>query len=121
MRLHPKYALNPTCGVCAFCGQTDGTVVLLGAAYRGEAPPRMVVDPRTPCPTCQTAMAQGIALIEAFGDQSTWSPGRWCVVTREAFAQLDIVPALRAVILAHGLALLEPSAYDLLCGGAHAH
>ena len=98
MRLHPKYGVNPTLAVCQWCGKDTGDVVLLGAAYKGEAPYRMVVS-KMPCPTCQAGMDKGITLIEA--REVNGRPehtGRWCVITEDAARRLFTNPPLDDVL-----------------------
>lgn len=63
LRLHPKHGVNPTCGICFWCGESDGTVALLGAAYKDEAPRQMVLT-YEPCDACKERFAQGILLAE---------------------------------------------------------
>lgn len=43
--------LNPTMGICYFCGEPDGSIALLGANFKGEAPKYMVLGIE-PCPKC---------------------------------------------------------------------
>jgi hypothetical protein len=113
IRLHPKHGVNPTMGVCAWCGQPDGSVALLGAAYHGEAPRYMVVSDE-PCDSCKSHMAKGITFIEARestvgrGPQRT---GRWCVLTEDAVRRLVREPLL-AHVLKHRKALLEPETWE---------
>lgn len=63
LRLHRKYGVNPTMPVCFFCGSDKGEVALLGAAYKGEAPSRMIID-KKPCETCAKVMRAGVLFLE---------------------------------------------------------
>ena len=98
MRLHPTHGVNPTLAVCQWCGEDTGEVVLLGAAYKGETPMRMVIND-VPCPPCQTSMDKGITLIEAreVGGKPERT-GRWCVITEDAARRLFTNPPLDAVL-----------------------
>lgn len=116
IRLHSKHGLNPTLPVCAFCGQDTGEVALLGAAYRGEAPHRMVLDPRQPCQTCLDAMRGGIAFIEAILAGDAWTPGRWCVVKETAAFIAAIAEPLQSTVRAQRRALVTPADYTVLFG-----
>lgn len=109
--LHPEHGVNPTCGVCFWCGKDDGTVVLLGRAYKGRAPHRMVVS-LEPCATCRADRAKGVTIIEASdtpivhkgnegatalsikaeGGRDAYPTGRWCVMTEAAAARMFNVP-----------------------------
>lgn len=97
IRLSKKHGLNPTLGVCFFCGEDTGELALLGALKGdAEAPKRMILN-YTPCDKCKEHMSQGITLIEtnytdgerpAISKDSTgvdvYPTGRWCVIKQEA-------------------------------------
>ena len=96
IRIHPEHGLNPTMGVCFWCGQTDGTIAMLGASYQGEAPHKMVLD-YEPCDACREKMERGIACFQVFDgvtghdnppldkkNPHSIPTGRWAVVTRDA-------------------------------------
>lgn len=61
IRLHKDHGLNPTIPTCFFCGEAKNEVVLLGAAYKGEAPMQMVINAE-PCDACKEKFALGITL-----------------------------------------------------------
>jgi hypothetical protein len=44
LRLHSKHGLNPTIPTCYFCGKEKNELVLLGAAYKEQAPMHMTLD-----------------------------------------------------------------------------
>ena len=71
MRVHKDYGLNQTIPTCFFCGEAKNEVVLLGAAFKGEAPLQMVIDAE-PCEACREKFALGITL---FGVE-VHEPGR---------------------------------------------
>ena len=83
IRLHPKYGVNPTIPVCFFCGKEKNEVALLGAAYQGEAPMRMVID-KVPCDWCQENMTKGIVLVEVEGQDEPRPTGGYWVIREEA-------------------------------------
>lgn len=62
--LHPEYGVNPTLGICFWCGQEDGTIGLLGR-NKGKEAPRHTILSYEPCQKCKDGMAQGITCIEA--------------------------------------------------------
>lgn len=126
LRLHPKHGVNPTCGVCFWCGKDDGTVALLGAAYRGEAPHRMVLG-YEPCAKCKADMALGIALIECTGEPRhenqrsmngdshprAYPTGRWFVMTEEAVRRIFDPEAAEAAVR-HRKAFIATEAVEAL-------
>ena len=92
INLHPKYGLNPTVCTCFWCGEDTGELALLGAAYPGGAPGRMVMN-YEPCPACKEQFAKGITLIETTTrpregqpaiDGTNYPTGRIVVITEEA-------------------------------------
>ena len=124
MRLHPKHGLSPTLGVCFWCGDSTGEIALLGAAYKGEAPMKMVID-LEPCATCKAEADKGCALYEVTSkpgndmlkvfEQEAWFTGRWVVVKDEAVTRIfdkdmadAVLKARKAVIDQEAFAMLFP-------------
>jgi len=97
LRLHAKHGANPTMPLCFWCEKPRGDIVLLGAAYKDEAPSRMVVD-YEPCAACKALFAQGILVVETVPasekrEARTIAPhavptGRFAVIREEAFRQI---------------------------------
>jgi hypothetical protein len=112
IRLHPQHGLNPTIPVCFWCGEDTGEVALLGDAYRGEAPHRMIIG-QNPCPACKEKMALGITFTEATGHPPQYT-GRWCVVKEEAVQHMINKPAMLADILRLRRVNVEPAVFDML-------
>jgi hypothetical protein len=99
IRLHPEHGVNPTIAVCNWCGKDKNEIVLLGSAYKQEAPMHMVVDDE-PCDACKADMAKGITFIEKESeDQKAKRTGRWCVLTEDAVCRLLDNPELLAQVL----------------------
>ena len=61
--LSPKHGLNPSLGVCFYCLEDDGTVVLPGRLKGDVEAPRKAVWSMEPCPKCKDLMTQGVLLI----------------------------------------------------------
>lgn len=122
MRLHPKYGVNPTIPLCFWCQKDRNEVVLLGAAYRGEAQRSMLLD-YEPCDECKAQMNKGITLIECTPHTEHKLPpigpgayptGRWCVVT-EDYARRAFQPEPVAKrVLEHRKAFVEPGVLERL-------
>lgn len=64
IRLSDKHGVNPSLGVCFWCGKDDGTVVLAGRLRDDREAPRRAVYSYDPCPTCAAQWEQGILLVE---------------------------------------------------------
>lgn len=112
IRLHPKHGLNPTVPTCFWCGNDKNEVVLLGAAYKGEAPMHMCMD-YEPCDTCKSGMESGVTLIEATDkpvqkvpeiQQGVYPTGRWWVITHDAAERLFNVPVQTKAFIEVGVA-----------------
>lgn len=100
INLHPKYGVNPTMPVCAWCSQPTGEVALLGASYPEKAPTHMVMNDE-PCAVCRAKMRRGITFIEHESNRpGAKRTGRWAVLTENAVARLISDPTLRATVLA---------------------
>lgn len=89
LRLHDKHDVNPTVSVCFFCRNDKKEVVLLGAAFKGKAPHRMILD-KVPCDKCKEYMEKGIMFIETKDGEGGDNPertGRLWVVTEESISK----------------------------------
>ncbi len=113
IRLHPKFGVNPTVVVCFWCGQDKNELALLGAAFKDEAPRRMVVD-YAPCESCADKMATGITIIEARDTDPPRYTGRWAVVPEQLVGKLFVEGKVTDAILKHRKALMEPEAFEHL-------
>lgn len=129
LRLHPKHGVNPTIPICYWCGKERNEIVLLGAAYRKEAPMRMLMD-YEPCDECKAGMARGVTLVEVAktpnfenqtsmvkekysGDPNVAYPtGTWVVVTEDWVKRTINPPELRDAILKQRKAFILKSEWD---------
>jgi len=93
IRLSQKHGVNPSMGVCFWCGEEDGNIALMGKLPNDAEEPRRAVVTYEPCEYCKAMMSRGFTLMEATesdpGDRpevqpGVWPTGRWWVVTREA-------------------------------------
>jgi hypothetical protein len=90
IRLHPKHGLNPTIPICFFCGKPRNEVVLLGNAYRDEAPMEMCID-HEPCDECKAMMEMGVMLVSVkdnTGHENPYRTGNVAVVKVDAAKQI---------------------------------
>ncbi len=127
--LHKEHGLNPTMPVCAWCGKEKGEIALLGAAYKGKAPMRMIMD-YEPCEECKAGMALGITFVEASPTpiakgqmpfSGGYPTGRWSVITEEAFERNfkdSLDKELYDSIVKARLTLMEPEVYQQVFGDA---
>lgn len=79
--MHPKYGLNATIPICAFCGQEKNEIAILGANYNGEVPKSMIVN-FEPCNDCKNIMEQGFTIIEVESKENPL-PHAWAVIDTE--------------------------------------
>lgn len=63
IKLSPKHGVNPTMGVCFFCGEHTGEIGLLGKIKGDAEAPKESVLSYEPCDNCKALMEQGITLI----------------------------------------------------------
>ena len=111
IRLSKKHGLNPTLGVCFFCGEDTNEMALLGALKGdAEAPKRMVLSYQ-PCDKCLEIWQKGVPVIEATltnngsmpisktPDGEFYPTGKWCVVLQEAAERIGIPAELGKPVL----------------------
>ena len=82
INLHPKYGLNPTLGICNWCGEESGEIGLLGFNGGKEAPRHAILSDE-PCPKCKAHLSEGITVM-----LMTCEGGRrlaWIVAKEEPF------------------------------------
>lgn len=113
--LSPKHGLNPSLGLCFWCGAPDGTVVIPGLLKGDAEAPHQAVWSMDPCDKCKENMALGITLMEAtLGPTNKPEPtGRWVVVTEDCVNR-NFDPMAAAQTLRHRKAFLEPEVFVLL-------
>lgn len=113
MKLHKEHGVNPTMRQCFWCKESTGEILLLGDAFKGEAPMYMVTD-YNPCDSCMENFDQGILLIEVSKTPLTkqqpdlsgaYPTGAHWVITEDAVRRLldesiakDILKARKALI-----------------------
>jgi hypothetical protein len=127
LRISPKHGVNPSVGVCFWCGEDDGTVLLAGKMKSTEedsdpeAPRRMCAS-LEPCKQCEENMALGITLMEATDEEisrvegfssshAVRKPvptGRWWVLKEDAIRRLVQPPELVEHILKAGKSYIDP-------------
>lgn len=88
--LHRKHGLNPTMTQCYICGKEKGEIALLGAAYKEEAPMKMIVD-TIPCNECKKMIKKGIVFISVRDGEKGTNPhrtGRILCIKEEAVKKI---------------------------------
>lgn len=122
--LHPEYGVNPTMPICFWCGESDGTIALLGRGYKGEAPHSMVLN-YDPCDKCKEQWSLGITFLEVKTsplkpDQPpleaegryVYPTGSVCVVKESAFRDWPIQEMVKESILKKRRAYIDPATWD---------
>ena len=115
LKLSPQHGANPSLSTCFWCGEDDGSIILMGRLPNDEPAPRKVCASYEPCPDCQAKMALGITFMEAtetiHGPKPT---GRWMVVKPEAIERLINDPELATQILHARKTYVEPAVFRSL-------
>lgn len=110
IRLDPTYGVNPSVGICFWCGEDDGTVLLFGRMKDGKAAPRRACVSLEPCPSCKEKRALGITFEE--WDEDSGSPtGRWAVVTEDAVRRMIADESRLAAVLRARMARMPKDSY----------
>lgn len=96
IRLSEKHGLNPTLGLCFFCGKETGEIALLGKIKGDAEAPRMAVLNYNPCKACQETFDRGYLLIGCQEEQpedkrppirknpDMYPTGGYALITKEA-------------------------------------
>ena len=61
--ISPKHGINPTMGICLYCGEETGEIGLLGRLKGDEEAPRYSILSYEPCKECANGMKLGVAFI----------------------------------------------------------
>lgn len=124
IRLSKKYGVNPTMGVCAWCGDYTGEMALLGRLPNDAEAPHNTILSYEPCDKCKKAWTSAIVLIEVStvqpadkrppiqvnGDISLYPTFRHAGITEGAAKKLGIDRKLGE------RALIEDEAFEQLFG-----
>jgi hypothetical protein len=122
IRLSDNHGVNPSLGVCFWCGGDTGDILLLGRLPGDEPAPMRAVYSYLPCATCQADWQKGIVLIEAKHaawdtrpqiQPGVWPTGRWAILTRDAAARFIREP-LMTVVQKAGKAFVPPEVFNLI-------
>jgi hypothetical protein len=106
MRLHKTYGLNPTLSICITCGEETGEIVLLGGAYKEEAPMKMVTSIE-PCKTCQEKFKGFVLLVCTDSNRNPLGPTAY--IKESAFTQI-----FDKTLPPKGIAMIEQEAFTKL-------
>jgi hypothetical protein len=128
IRLSEKHGMNPSLGVCFWCGEEDGTVLLVGQLPGDKEAPRRMTVSYDPCAKCKKRFAQGILLIEASPDPihegqvemgaGAYPTGRYLVVTQEWIERVIRPPELSQQITRKRNAFIDRETFEALSPSA---
>lgn len=129
MIISKKHGLNPSIGVCFWCSNPDGKVLLLGANGGKEAP-RYTCTGYEPCDECKEKFSLGILLFEASAfpvidgqpsakkDEELYPTGRFMVVKEEVIPLLFRPEEMVKQILLHRKAAMDRKSFTVLMSKA---
>lgn len=109
IRLSEKHGVNPSMGVCFYCGEDDGTIILPGRLKNDVEAPRRAVWSKEPCAKCKELMRQGVMLLEVRDGESGENPyrtGRMWVLKDEALRRM-VNPEAAEAGIRHRVMFLE--------------
>lgn len=69
IKLSPKNGINPTIGICAWCGKETGELILLGKLPKDEEAPMHSVINYEPCDACKEAWGSAVMFFETVTEQ----------------------------------------------------
>ena len=113
--LSPKHGVNPSMGVCYYCGKDDGTIMLPGRMKGDREAPRRAVWSKEPCKECEGYMVQGVILISVQPGPPSSNPyrtGGWVVVREDAVRRMITATELLAQVLKCRWAFVDDETWD---------
>ena len=93
IRISEKHGLNPTMGVCFYCGKHTGEIALLGRLPDDKEAPKEMILNYSPCEECQKLFTQGVLIVEVTETDAT---------THQPEIREGYVPTGRHVVLKDG-------------------
>jgi hypothetical protein len=116
VQLSQKHGVNPTMGICFFCGKPDGTIGLLGKLPGDVEAPRYALLGMDPCPACVKLMETCILLVKVTEDDEgrPVPAGHLVGVREDALRRVVSTPALLDQILEKRCALLPADVWHRL-------
>ncbi len=118
IRVSEKHGVNPSMGVCFFCGEDDGTIILPGRLEGDKEAPRRAVWSHEPCPTCKDYMKQGVILISVRADPDAdvtnpYRTGGFVVMKDEAIERM-FDPKTAPAVLKKRVAFVDDETWDMI-------
>lgn len=127
LKLSKKHGLNPSLGICFYCGESSGEIVLAGRLPGDAEAPRSACWSMNPCPKCAEYMKQGIILISVRDndepkegrpipkDYQPYRTGGW-VVVKEHFITMYLRGEAAQLILEKRYAYVPDTVWDSFLG-----
>lgn len=117
IRLSEKHGVNPSVGVCFYCYEDDGTVVLPGLMRGDVEAPHRAVWTMEPCEKCKKLMQMGVMLVSVRDGEKGENPyrtGRLAVLKDEAIQRIVANEALMVHLLKRRFGFVEDSVWKEL-------
>ena len=89
IRLSEKHGLNPTLGICFYCGKETGEIGLLGRMKDDEEAPRYAILSKEPCDECKKVFENNFTLFEADERTGELSGRYWAMPFEKAYEYLE--------------------------------
>ena len=100
VKISPKHGVNPSMGICFFCGEETGEIAILGKLPNDQEAPKYAILNYEPCTKCREQFEQGIAFIGVVDHvdddrpeiaQNAYPTGSVLVLTRDAVEKADFI------------------------------
>lgn len=120
IRLSEKHGVNPSLGICIFCGEAKD-VLLFGRLPDDKEAPRECIHDWEPCAKCSEHMKEGCFFVEArpnMSDKRKSTPTGRVVCIRDAGVNrmLKHESKLREDILTRRFCLVSPEDFEAVFG-----
>ena len=117
IRLSTKHGVNASIGVCFYCNEENGEVILPGHLPGDAEAPRKAIWHKHPCDKCEAHMKLGIILISVRTNESEtdnpYRTGGWVVVSEDFIRRLVQEPLLSR-LLAKRVSFMPDNIWDAI-------
>jgi len=115
IKISEKHGVNPSLGICFWCGEHTNEIILFGKIKDDKEAPREACVSMEPCDKCKENMSMGITIMEATNTYDGPKPtGRWWVLTEDAIKRIFNSEDQLENVLSKRKCFMEPETIKLI-------
>jgi hypothetical protein len=97
IRISEKHGVNPTLGICMYCGEETGEIALLGCLPGDKEAPRQSILSIKPCQKCIDRLTQESKIILVAMDEQI--PIKWVELSTQCLNPNVSIPPERVALM----------------------